>query len=570
MKTSLSMKLNLMIVLSTLILLSGLSYAYVSIFTKGINAQTYEYARNNLRDVTAMLEGRINDLIDSADFMTTMPDICQFLSNDANARLKTTSSVQAQLASYVNYKQGVSQMYLRSKSGTRLRSSAEKPEAYTTEFFQLYRKIQEEYDLEVPFRKAIVTHNYLMQDGQRYFALLIPVFRSVAAPKDSDFLGVLIAICDTNSLLSLIPESTLDKLLIYENDNLLYGENDSFLLAWNQTEQESKVVLNGEARTVISSQMKSLPWTLYLLALSESVDERIEQVGRLCLMIAVLILLVQSVLLALSHQSFVQPVLNIVQQMQKIESLSARISLPKNARGEMITLVDEANDMLRRTEQLEKEMSETKLRYYRERIIFLQTQINPHFLYNNLQCIRGMAALGCMREIREMTSCIASVYRYGTRNSAVATLREELECLRDYCRIMNLRYADKFCISQDCSEETMACELPRMTLQPLVENSFKHGFGLVDSVGGRVSLSSWKEENRLIVVIQDTGCGMDEATLEHCNHSRIVESEPIHHLGVANVRTRLELLFGTNSSLLFRTSSEGTTVTVTIAQKLKK
>lgn len=135
MKISLSLKLNLMIALSTLILLTGLSYAYLSIFTQGINEQTYEYARDNLNDVTTLLEDHIKDLIVSAEFMATMPDICQFLSNDVNVRLETASSVQSQLAAYVNYKHGVSQMYLRSRCGTRLRSGAEKPEHIPRSFF---------------------------------------------------------------------------------------------------------------------------------------------------------------------------------------------------------------------------------------------------------------------------------------------------------------------------------------------------------------------------------------------------------------------------------------------------
>ena len=570
MKVSLSMKLNLMIALSTLILLIGLSYAYLSIFTQGINEQTYEYARDNLNDVTTMLEDHISDLMVGAELMTTVTDICQFLTDDVNVRLETASSVQSQLAAYVNYKQGVSQMYLRSRSGTRLRSSAEKPEAYTTEFFQLYLSIQEEYDLSVPFRRVQVTHTYLTQSGQRYFALLIPVFRPVAAPRDSDFLGSLIAICDLDILPALVPDSLTDRLLIYEGDTLLYGENTAFHHVWGNEGQTDMVNLSGEDRPVLTAGMTGAPWTLHLLVISESMDERITQVGRLCLIIAVLIVIVQCMLLSLSHRSFVQPVLNIVRQMQKIGSLSARISAPKGAQGEMITLVDEANNMLQRTEQLQEEMTETRLRYYRERIIFLQTQINPHFLYNNLQCIRGMAASGCAREIREMASCIASIYRYGARDSAVATLQEEMGCLMDYCRIMNLRYADRFLVTREYNEEALNCRLPRMTLQPLVENSFKHGFGMTGTEGGSVDVSAREENGRLIVLIQDTGRGMDEATLETVNHSRIVESEPIHHLGIANVRTRLELLFGPDSTLTFASSSQGTTVTITVDQNPKK
>lgn len=570
MKTSLSMKLNLMIALSTLILLMGLSYSYLSIFIQGINEQTYEYAQGNLANAATLLDDHISDLISSAEFMTTVPDVCQFLDNGATIRLETAASVQAQLAAYVNYKQGVSQMYLRSKGGTRLRSSAENPKAYTTEFFQLYLRIQSEYDLSAPFRKTIVTRTYPTSDNKRYFALIVPVFRPIAAPKDSDFLGTLLAICDLDVLSSLIPVSLTDHLLIYEDNQPIYGMDTAFSRAWETTEDHASVYMDGEYCSVLSGSTHLAPWYLHLLVLSENMDNRISQVGRLCLIIAMLIVLVQFALLSLSHRSFIQPIQNIVQQMQKIEALSERIIPPRSAQGEMITLVDEANNMLSRTEQINSEMTETRLRYYRERIIFLQTQINPHFLYNNLQCIRGMAASGHAQEIREMASCIASVYRYGAKDSAVATLEEELGCLTDYCRIINLRYNDKFHLVQDYTSEALACRLPRMTLQPLVENSFKHGFGMTDSVGGSVFLSALQDGNHLVITIRDTGRGIDETTLKTINHSRIKESKPIHHLGIANVRTRLELLFSESSSLFFSSSSEGAAVTITVMQNPKK
>ena len=152
----------------------------------------------------------------------------------------------------------------------------------------------------------------------------------------------------------------------------------------------------------------------------------------------------------------------------------------------------------------------------------------------------------------------------------MATLQEEMGCLMDYCRIMNLRYADRFLVTREYNEEALNCRLPRMTLQPLVENSFKHGFGMTGTEGGSVDVSAREENGRLIVLIQDTGRGMDEATLETVNHSRIVESEPIHHLGIANVRTRLELLFGADSTLTFASSPQGTTVTITVDQNPKK
>lgn len=571
MNASLSVRLKWMIIFSTVILLVGLGYSYLSLFAQGISEQTEEYAQSNLANITARLDDYMEDLINNAEYMATLPDICSFLNNSTTVRLGAAATVRTQLAAYVNYKQGAVEMYLRSKGGTRLRSSAENPEANTTDFFQLYLKIQEDYNLSNTFRKTTVTHTYATSDGKRYFALIVPVFRQVAAPKDSDYLGALIAIFGMEELSSLIPASMVDTLLLCENGLPLYGVGSSFGRAWQlMGKNEASVDINGKAYQVLTSGMRYTPWQLHMLVFSRDMNERIGQAGRLCVIVAALILVVQFALLSLSHRSFVQPILDIVRQLQKIEALSERIAAPRTAAGEMITLVEEANNMLQRTEQINAEMVDARLTHYRERIIFLQTQINPHFLYNNLQCIRGMAASGNAKEVREMASCIAAIYRYGARDGAVATLREEMTCLTNYCHIIDLRYGSKFKVVADCSEKALGCKLPRMTLQPLIENSFKHGFGMAEAAEGQVFLSAEQAEGMLVIIIHDNGRGIGSSMLEKINCSRIVEGDPIQHLGVANVRTRLELLFGKHSSLVFASSTDGTTATVTVDQNLKK
>ena len=208
----------------------------------------------------------------------------------------------------------------------------------------------------------------------------------------------------------------------------------------------------------------------------------------------------------------------------------------------------------------------------------LQNQINPHFLYNTLEGIRSEAVVSGMDSIAEMTEALATYFRYTiSQVDNLVTLDEELANVENYYYIQQFRFGDKLQlgISYDCEEEDTAlrCQLPKLTLQPIVENSIYHG--LERKMGkGCLTIKVTMTDRRLIIMVSDNGVGMEKEQVKEINESLRslrLEDEAQEHGGdgsgiaVRNVNNRIKLLFGEAYGIyIYSQRGAGTDVEITL------
>lgn len=208
----------------------------------------------------------------------------------------------------------------------------------------------------------------------------------------------------------------------------------------------------------------------------------------------------------------------------------------------------------------------------------LQSQINPHFLYNTLECIRGQAIVEGNRAIADMSKALSQFFRYSiNRTNALVTVSDELRNVAAYMKIQNYRFGEKYELrthmEPEDEGEISLCLMPRLTLQPLVENALQHG--LRDSVRDREYLDVTLEltDVRLILSIIDHGVGMPPQQLDQLNGVMCGELPPdtaantASHSGIAlsNINERIQLLFGRDYGLrLFSTPGVGTKVEIVL------
>ena len=164
----------------------------------------------------------------------------------------------------------------------------------------------------------------------------------------------------------------------------------------------------------------------------------------------------------------------------------------------------------------------------------LQTQTNPHFLYNTLNSIDRTIQLGKTESARKMLQSLSALMRYNLSNSDVpAILSEELEITEKYLMIQKMRFSERLDYTIEADDEAAdTAMLPRFTLQPLVENAILHGLSPKED-GGHLWIRASKEGDHTKIVIRDDGVGMDTATLSSLGDSG--------HIGIANTRKRLEI-----------------------------
>lgn len=228
------------------------------------------------------------------------------------------------------------------------------------------------------------------------------------------------------------------------------------------------------------------------------------------------------------------------------------------------------------SEKVNEEMYSKNLKMEAE-LHALQNQINPHFLYNTLEVIRGRALVQNAQDIADMTEALATIFRYNiNRPGDVATLQEEIDNVRNYMLIQNCRFGDRFRFEteiEDVEDGILTHVLPVPTLQPLVENAIYHGIN--ERIGGgRIRLKAYLTQRDLLIIISDNGKGMDDVTLQEIHRKLVGASEglPVEKktgrgtgIALTNVNQRIKFYFGKEYGLDVKsTLGIGTTITITI------
>lgn len=212
-----------------------------------------------------------------------------------------------------------------------------------------------------------------------------------------------------------------------------------------------------------------------------------------------------------------------------------------------------------------------KLRQKEAELNSLQNQINPHFLYNTLESIRGAALYNGIHEIAAMSKALSLLFRYSISDRVLVTIREELQHLENYMSIQNFRYENKFELVYSISPDLMNYKILKLTLQPLIENSIKHGLEM--KLGkGTVKIEILELDKNIKIQISDDGIGITPKKIEELNRAIAYDkylsgSDPDRSgtgIGVKNVNSRIKLYFGDQYGLKFREALAGTIVEITL------
>ncbi len=263
-----------------------------------------------------------------------------------------------------------------------------------------------------------------------------------------------------------------------------------------------------------------------------------------------------------------KPLIALAGSMGKIR-LDSSQQLERSERDDEIGLLQNSfADMAERTQNLIASEYIAKIEKRNAQLRALQAQINPHFIYNTLQAIGGMALKHEVPGIYEVTLNLIDIMRYSLNFSKDRVrLGDELKYLQSYLQIQNLRFGKRLRLSFDAPEDSFEYLVPKLILQPLVENCFEHG--LAERAGRwTVKVSVALEGEDLLLTVSDNGVGIPlekleqiRATLESGTESTLHGAE---HIGLTNVNARIRLMFGGEDYGLTIDSDpeEGTSITV--------
>lgn len=383
---------------------------------------------------------------------------------------------------------------------------------------------------------------------------------------------------------------TVDIILTDEDDSLIAGDMELYQELMTTADRSDSFVLrcNGVSYESQCFQIPSANSTLYTLVNKSEYTQDIIQIMVKQLAFLLCAFLITVIILFM----FLKPLLSSMRQLThimdeirsgKYKAMDERIPTDGELWCEEIASIATAfNGMLDETKRLNRAIFETYSRMYEMEMInrsteiaFLRSQINPHFLYNTLTLICGLSAEGETDSVVEVTQALSQIFRYSIKGNDFVSVKEELDITKSYVMIQITRFEDRFTVDYDFTEEALNARIPKMIIQPLVENAIKHGIekslkkGTLHIAGRRDP-----ESNTLILTIADTGVGIPADKLEQIRSSLKDSSNPPRmaaagtagdSIGINNVNSRIYLYYGQPYCLHIDSEEDsGTVMTITI------
>lgn len=452
---------------------------------------------------------------------------------------------------------------------------------YQTENPDLDLSTQEWYKKAVESRgESILTSSHVQHviEGERPW--VITMSRGIAnlvgsrASKGAVFIDLnysaISELCDQNSI--------GDKgyvFIVDQDGNIVYHPQQQQLYNELQTENidavmnaktDTVTVGKGEHEKIYTiSRSEKTGWTVVGCMNVAELLKGSRQAQRVYVVCAAGLIVLALILSRLLARNITYPIQRLRDSMKKVQTGEfPTIDLEVSSENEIGSLTKSFNVMTHRIQELMAQNIHEQEQKRKSELKALQSQINPHFLYNTLDSIIWMAEGKKNEEVVLMTASLARFLRQSISNEdELVSIGQEAEYARSYLTIQKMRYKDKLEFQIDISPAIFGVKIIKLVLQPIIENAIYHGLKYKDSKGFLI-VRGYREGEKAVLEVEDNGVGMDEETLSH-----IFEKHKVNYhsngVGVYNVQKRLKLYYGEEYGIVYKSKkNEGTRAVITI------
>ena len=349
--------------------------------------------------------------------------------------------------------------------------------------------------------------------------------------------------------------------LAYSSDGGDFGEELSACFRNGKT--QGRMTVAGQDCLLVSTKLKDTGWTVAATIPYAVITQQTTNLLSIFLILCLLCAVIMVTVIIVQSGSFTRPILKLQKAMKTVSRGDMTVRIEDKRTDEFGELNEGFNRLVGELDQLITHISESKERENLAKYQMLQSQINPHFLYNTLESIRMMAVLRDEEEISEALISLSKLFRYCIRQGdRLVTVREELQQAKNYLFLQSLRYQERLQVIYQVDEQVLNRQMPKVLLQPLLENAFAHGLQDREETGV-ITITVGQAENGTSFAIHDNGCGIDSESLASIRLK--LEEGTAESIGLANVNERLRLYYKSAEGLRIEsTPGEGTTVSFTI------
>lgn len=431
-------------------------------------------------------------------------------------------------------------------------------------------------------RVIIPTHkaDYYVTQTPRY---IFSIGRSILSKENKEEIGVIYVDLDLDAIQKIVSPLQNnnnqfyildgDRNLVYSNDQEGLGEpfQSSWLPAELTKDKTNQVLqINGHRKLVTYFYSEAVGWWYItetdldplLKPSSDAIKNTIIFISLSSLGILLLISFALS-------SSITSPIKQLFKAMKNMGNENFKMVEGINAKDEVGSLVHAYNDMIVKISELINTVYKVSIKEKEAQLTALQSQINPHFLYNTLNSISCMAEIKGVQEISVICTAVSDLFRYSVKSgSELVPLSEEIENIKNYMTIQSIRYENRIEAIFQLEEDVLQYQLMKFTLQPIVENAIFHG--LEPKIGkGMLVVSAQKEGDHLLIKIFDNGVGIPEEKVHALSLALNGDDQMLGNektgIGITNVNDRMRLRYGSDYGVKLQSKvGSGTSVHIKV------
>ncbi|WP_083652471.1 sensor histidine kinase [Bacillus sp. MRMR6] len=355
------------------------------------------------------------------------------------------------------------------------------------------------------------------------------------------------------------PDEKSQIFILDENNEFIYPNKEEKMIESSfltdieniKVRNYTSIPINGTDYMMVYKQSSYSGVKTIMLTPRQSVFSEVNHLRKVMFLIVFIGILISFLLGFLLSKPLVGSIHKLREAMVKVEKGNFAERVTINSNDELGELGKGFNHMINEIERLVTEVYKTSLREKEAEIRALQSQMNPHFLYNTLESINMLAITKGNFEISDMVASLGKLLRYTIDNSAkIVTLKDELSFIRSYVAIQRVRIGEQLRYHEEVERTLQDVLIPKLVLQPLVENAIVHG-NLNE--GGHIWIKACSKDKQVIITIRDNGQGITPQQLTKLNSliekQKTISSEKHNGMALSNVHERLQLLYGKESGL---------------------
>lgn len=362
-------------------------------------------------------------------------------------------------------------------------------------------------------------------------------------------------------LLSTVDENPLDAIDIKGflnlkdlNSDIIKHDNDSALIS--------------------KTQIERLDWTLLSEADLNLFTQDLANILLLVVLMLITIIILEITMTLALNRLITTPIMKLKRGVEEISKGNFDYRFKMKTNDEIGLFAQSFNHMSAQIKKLlsDVEREEKKKREYE--LALIQQQIKPHFLYNTLDIILKLSQMGQERKAQKVTRRLADYYRNSLSGGAdIIPLKEELKITLDYLELQKLRYSDVFNYRIEVSEQLEGIMIPKLSLQPIVENAIEHGFKYM-SEPGLIRIYDNPSDDQYQIILTDNGVGMAPSLVGKLNAMfdsalDAADHQGVKSFGIKNVNHRLKLFFGDDYGIqVVSTEGEGTAIVIKLPKEV--